>query len=305
MLYFLLIQLWIIDHMYQYSLESFTTFFFKAIDKTEESEELAIRVPNLIQMIRITIYQWVSRGLFERHKQIFMSMLTFRLMQKGLLDVNYTVQQLNFLINCPITTAVANPLKKWLPDKAWYAIQKLIEIEGFEQFATNLSKDAPARFQMWYNELDPEDRALPLEWRSLEAQPFQKLLVVRCMRPDRVTTALGNFIRNTLPKGGDFVDCDNGISSVGVLEFAYQDSSSITPIFFILSPGANPVKDVESICIKEKMDPIKHLHTIALGQGQDVVANAKLDMAHKEGHWVMLQNVHLMPDFLLELEKRL
>jgi len=35
------------------------------------------------------------------------------------------------------------------------------------------------------------------------------------------------------------------------------------------------------------------------------VANAKLDMAHKEGHWVMLQNVHLMPDFLLELEKRL
>lgn len=56
MLYFLLIQLWIIDHMYQYSLESFTTFFFKAIEKTEESETLEIRVPNLIQMIRIVIY---------------------------------------------------------------------------------------------------------------------------------------------------------------------------------------------------------------------------------------------------------
>jgi len=41
-------------------------------------------------MIRITIYQWVSRGLFERHKQIFMSMLTFRLMQKDLLTVSYT-----------------------------------------------------------------------------------------------------------------------------------------------------------------------------------------------------------------------
>jgi len=80
MLYFLLIQLWIIDHMYQYSLESFTAFFFKAIEKTEESEEIETRVPNMIQMIRITIYQWVSRGLFERHKQIFLSMLTFRLM---------------------------------------------------------------------------------------------------------------------------------------------------------------------------------------------------------------------------------
>jgi len=43
-------------------------------------------------MIRITIYQWVSRGLFERHKQIFLSQLTFRLMQKKVLIVNYTVQ---------------------------------------------------------------------------------------------------------------------------------------------------------------------------------------------------------------------
>ena len=76
--------------MYQYSLESFQNFFFKAIEKTEESDDLEVRVPNLIQMIRITIYQWVSRGLFERHKQIFMSMLTFRLMQKGILTVNYT-----------------------------------------------------------------------------------------------------------------------------------------------------------------------------------------------------------------------
>lgn len=68
MLYFLLIQLCVIDHMYQYSLESFQTFFFKAIDKTEESDDLDVRVPDLIRMIRITIYQWVSRGLFERHK---------------------------------------------------------------------------------------------------------------------------------------------------------------------------------------------------------------------------------------------
>lgn len=68
MLYFLLIQLWIIDHMYQYSLESFQNFFFKAIEKTEESEEIEVRVASLIQMIRIVIYQWVSRGLFERHK---------------------------------------------------------------------------------------------------------------------------------------------------------------------------------------------------------------------------------------------
>jgi dynein heavy chain len=59
--------------MYQYSLESFTTFFFKAIEKTEQDEDDEVRVMALRAVIRMTIYQWVSRGLFEKHKQIFRS----------------------------------------------------------------------------------------------------------------------------------------------------------------------------------------------------------------------------------------
>ena len=39
MLSFLLITLCVVDHMYQYSLESFSTFFFKAIEKTEAFED--------------------------------------------------------------------------------------------------------------------------------------------------------------------------------------------------------------------------------------------------------------------------
>ena len=39
MLYFLLITLSVVDHMYQYSLESFSTFFFKAIEKAESFED--------------------------------------------------------------------------------------------------------------------------------------------------------------------------------------------------------------------------------------------------------------------------
>lgn len=74
---------------------------------------------------------------------------------------------------------------------------------------------------------------------------FQKLLVIRCLRPDRITSALDNFIRKTLPNGNSFVDCDSTSSFFQVLHSAYTDSTPTTPIFFILSPGANPVKDVE------------------------------------------------------------
>lgn len=68
-------------------------------------------------------------------------------------------------------------------------------------FAQNMEKDAPTRFKDWYNELAPEDVKLPLEWKKLDTTPFKKLLVLRCLRPDRITVALSRFIREVLPKG--------------------------------------------------------------------------------------------------------
>lgn len=306
MLYFLLIQLCIVDHMYQYSLESFNTFFFRAFDKTPSFDTDEKRVLELREQIRTTIYQWVSRGLFEKHKQIFLCQITFRLMQKKILEVEYTYQEFNFLIQCPIKTDVPNPLKKdWLPDLAWYSIQKLIEIEGFEQFAQNLEKESPARFKQWYDDLQPENEKLPLEWKKLETMPFQKLLVLRCMRPDRLTVALDNFIRKVLPNGSKYVDMDSTSSFQDILSSSLAESTTTTPLFFILSPGANPVKEVEKVAPSMGIDPNKQFHNVALGQGQDVIAMNKLEIAHKDGHWVMLQNIHLMPTWLLELEKKL
>jgi len=79
MLFFLIIQLCFIEHMYQYSLDSFTNFLYKAIDRTEASEDITERSKRLIAMIRMTIFRWVNRGLFEEHKLMFCGMLTFKL----------------------------------------------------------------------------------------------------------------------------------------------------------------------------------------------------------------------------------
>jgi len=224
MLYFLLIQLCIVDHMYQYSLESFTTFFFKAIEKAEQFEDEEPRVLALREMIRMTIYQWVSRGLFERHKPIFRTQLCFRLMQKQIFSVDYSEKEMYFLLNCPSRTDTLNPLKDWLPDLAWFCMQRLIELEGFENFAQNVEKEAPNRFKDWYNELAPEDEKLPLDWKKLEQMPFQKMLVVRVLRPDRMTTSIDNFVARTLPNGEDYVYCDSTSSFDDVLLSSYLDS---------------------------------------------------------------------------------
>jgi len=153
--------------------------------------------------------------------------------------------------------------------------------------------------------LTPESEKLPLDWKKLEQMPFEKLLVVRALRPDRTTTALDNYIRKVMPHGDEFVDCDSTSNSKQILQSVYNDSNNTTPIYFILSAGVNPVEDVEYVARSLGKDTKKMLHTIALGQGQDKYANDKLDAGHKEGFWVMLQNVHLMPSYLYELEKKL
>lgn len=71
-----------------------------------------------------------------------------------------------------------------------------------------MEKDAPTRFKDWYNEISPETAKLPLDWKKLDALPFQKLLVLKCLRPDRVTIALNNFIASVLPEGKSFIEMD-------------------------------------------------------------------------------------------------
>lgn len=81
--------------------------------------------------------------------------------------------------------------------------------------------------------LNPEDENLPSDWKNLSN--FDRLLVVKCLRPDRITNALSRFVK--LELGSFFVE---DVSTD--LPLAYQDSAPTTPIFFILSPGVDPVK---------------------------------------------------------------
>lgn len=44
---------------------------------------------------------------------------------------------------------------------------------------------------------------------------------------------------------------------------------------------------------------------MSLGQGQEVVAEEAMDIAANRGHWVVLQNIHLVKKWLPNLEKKL
>ena len=79
-----------------------------------------------------------------------------------------------------------------------------------------------------------------------------------------------------------------------------------TPIFFILTPGFDPVPDVELIG-KEYGISIEGgtMGLVSLGQGQEPVAEKIVEKASKNGEWGLLQNIHLTAGWTESyLEKR-
>ena len=75
-------------------------------------------------------------------------------------------------------------------------------------------------------------------------------------------------------------------------EVSYEESGPATPVFFVLSPGVDPLKDVEALGKKLGFTTDnQNFHNVSLGQGQEIVAENALDLASKDGHWVILQVV--------------
>lgn len=70
------------------------------------------------------------------------------------------------------------------------------------------------------------------------------------------------------------------------LSSAYQDSVCLTPLIFILSPGADPRVEVETLAVKMSMT--QNLIIKSLGQGQGESACQAIKESIQLGKWVFL-----------------
>ena len=67
-----------------------------------------------------------------------------------------------------------------------------------------------------------------------------------------------------------------------------------TPIFFILSLGVNPLKDVEALGKKLGYTTTnKKFHNVSLGQGQEEVAEAAMGVAARSLYHIFSKNTAL------------
>jgi len=292
-LFFCIADLANIDPMYQYSLPFFVGLFLSAIDKAEKNDDLEARICILNDTFRYTLYCNICRSLFEKHKTLF----SFLLCMRGLLAADEEdFNDYRFLLTGGVSLEDPPPKPaQWVPERCWGELFRLSKVhERYDNFHIKFSEELEIWKQVYDDTApmsiikDPETR--PQMMDGLQA--LQDVLVLRCIRPDRVVPAVLEFI--TLKLGEKFVT-----PPPFDLAGSYADSNSLSPLIFILSPGADP----GSTLYKFADEKGKEVASISLGQGQGPKAEKLMDKAKEDGTWVLLQNCHLATSWMPKLDR--
>jgi dynein heavy chain len=113
-----------------------------------------------------------------------------------------------------------NPAPAWLTDKSWAEIVRASALPNLAGLHQHVSEQIGA-WKRLYDDSMPQELAYPAPWHQV--QDLDKLIVLRCFRPDKMVPAVQEYIvRNLGQKYVEPPPFDLGGS--------YNDSSSCTPL---------------------------------------------------------------------------
>lgn len=269
-------------------------------DEPEPVQELSprslkARVEELRQSITYQSFLYTRRGLFEIHKLLVGTMLCFRVLvkDKGIDEGEYAV----FINGKPVSDPGKLPENlNFLNEPQWAMIKSIESLSVFQGLASNMETDY-LQWKKWYLEEKAEIADLPRNFKEISA--FHRLILIKVLRPDRITSALSFFVSEKM--GNGYIEQ----MPFSMLE-TFKETNKMIPIFFVLFPGVDPTPDVENVA--ETLDITASngkFRNISMGQGQEKNAEIALETLSAQGGWVMLQNVHLMQSWLKTLESNL
>uniref|UniRef100_A0A1A9WZZ0 Dynein axonemal heavy chain 7 n=1 Tax=Glossina brevipalpis TaxID=37001 RepID=A0A1A9WZZ0_9MUSC len=291
-LFFTIVDLANIDPMYQYSLAWFVSLFISSIDNTDKVDDIAERLADLRTHFTYSLYVNICRSLFERDKLLFSLILNINLMKS-----ENRIENTEWLFLLTGGVGLDNPYKnpaKWLGVQSWNEICRLSELANFKGFREHVEQNLTL-WKGFFDSPTPQDnQSIPQPW-STKLSMFQKLLILRVLRPDKLVPGVLAFVAHEL--GQKYVDPPQFDLSA-----SFSDSHCCIPLIFILTPGSDPTATLLKFADEQGFGS-NRLFSLSLGQGQGPIAVKMIDDGIKFGNWVVLQNCHLAKSFMPNLEK--
>ncbi|XP_037810078.1 dynein heavy chain 12, axonemal [Lucilia sericata] len=289
-LYYSITDLPNIDPMYQFSLNWYINLYMYSIETANKSKELPRRIKFLVDAVTRNLYNNVCRSIFDKDKLLFSFILCCRiLLGNNQIEMRHMV---HLLTSAKESGHVPkNPDPSWITETIWanvLRLEELPELKGLVKFfQSNLGA-----WKKIYDHAEPELQPLPEPWHNKTTR-FEKIIILKSLRPDKVFLAIRHFIAAEM--GSQFVTPpDFDISK------SFMESTALTPLIFILSPGADPLGSLLSFAERTGYD--ETFQSISLGQGQGPIAQNLIKVAQELGYWVCLQNCHLAASWMPKLE---
>ncbi|XP_076815353.1 dynein axonemal heavy chain 5-like isoform X1 [Clavelina lepadiformis] len=287
-LYFLIVEMSLVNVMYQTSLRQFLGLFDQSLEKSAKSPIPAKRIYNIMDYLTFCVFKYTARGLYENHKFLYTLLLALKIdLNKGHLTYEEFQTFIKGGASLDLNTVEAKP-KKWIQDMTWLNLVQLSRLPQFSQLLNQIGRNDRG-WKTWFDEEAPEEAVIPDGYGS-SLDTFRKLLLIRSWCPDRTIAQARHYISQSL--GAKYAE-----SVILDMEMMWMESDNRNPMVCFLSMGSDPTENIERLA-KMKGIPCR---AVSMGQGQEVHARRLLIQSFQDGGWLLLQNCHLGLDYMDEL----
>jgi dynein heavy chain len=285
------------DRIFSFSVHE-SRLFVRSISNSRGSGDestISLRLKVINDHFTYSLYTNVCMSLFEKDKLLFAFLLNARIMQT---ENTLAFADWSFLMTGGVGIdegeEMPNPAASWLSENAWHEMMRLSQLDNFKGLTKQVT-EAPNAWRAVYDSLEPHIMELPGRiGKACEAMPFMKVVILRCLRRDKVVPAVHKFVAAQM--GQKFVE-----PPPFDLVKSYKESSATAPLLFVLSPGSDPTAALLGFADASGFG--SKFNAISMGQGQGPKAAALITEAMKAGAWVLLQNCHLAPSWMPSLER--
>ncbi|CAF1079469.1 unnamed protein product [Adineta steineri] len=290
-IYFLMSEITLVNHMYQISLQQFLSLFHESMLKSNKIAAIQKRIQNINDYLTYRTWFYTTRGLYEEDRLMFTLLMALRIdLRRGKIRHDEFEVLIKGGASLDLNTCPSKPFR-WLNDLSWLNLLELSRVKEFHDVIDRLQKNERA-FKDWFDKESTDLSSLPETYENLNI--FHRFLFARCISHDRTISEARNYIQDSLGIKYSEIPVLN-------LEFIWEESDFKTPLLGLLSSGADPTSNIQVLAKKKNID----LFIVSMGQGQEILARRYLQQTITLGGWLLLQNAHLGLDYLEEFYETL